>query len=653
MDEKIELSKPRRPDGYGAADITILEGLEPVRKRPGMYIGSTGERGLHHLVYEVVDNAVDEAMAGYCSNVIVTILRDGGLRVEDNGRGIPVDAHPSQPGMSAVEVVMTKLHAGGKFGGEGYTISGGLHGVGVSVVNALSMRLITEVCREGGLWRITFSNGGIPDGPLERVADAETTGTTQTFWPDPTVFETTRFDAGTLERRLREMAFLNGGLEITLVDDRVDPQMKSVLCYEGGIRDFVRHLNSTKDALHTDVVTFDEVRSGNGDGVEAELEVAMQWNTGFAESVHSFANTINTHEGGTHVEGFRGALTNTINRYARQAGFLKEKEENLLGEDCREGLTAVMSVKLKDPQFEGQTKTKLGNTYIRSFVMSAVNNKLSDWFERHPTETKLIIEKCKTAAQGRIAARKARDLTRRKGLLDSGGLPGKLVDCVSPEPAESEVFIVEGNSAGGSAVKARDRRTQAILPIRGKILNVERARLDRMLANVEITSLIAAIGAGIGEDFNVDKVRYHKIIILTDADVDGAHIRTLLLTFFFRYMSQIVDSGYVYSAQPPLYGQMIERKMHYVQNDRALQELRAQYPGRDLPPVQRFKGLGEMDHEELWATTMDPQRRVLRQMTLDDAAIADEIFSILMGENVEVRKEFIRANAGDVRFLDI
>lgn len=636
---------------YDAADITILEGLEPVRKRPGMYIGSTGERGLHHLVYEVVDNAVDEALAGYCTRVVVTLLADDGVRVEDNGRGIPVDDHPAQPGTSAVEVVMTKLHAGGKFGGDGYSVSGGLHGVGVSVVNALSSRLVTEVRRDGAIWRMSFSGGGKPDGPLQRDGETDATGTIQTFWPDESVFETTHFDAETLERRLREMAFLNRDLEMVLVDQRVSPETRREFRYGGGIEDFVRHLNSAKEALHEEMIYFSEQRPDADGG--GEFEVAMQWNTAFSESVHSFANTINTHEGGTHVEGFRAALTNTINRYARTAGLLREKEENLLGEDCREGLTAVISVKLREPQFEGQTKTKLGNTDIRSLVQTATNQRLADWLEQHPGPAKAIVEKCKNAAQGRIAARKARDITRRKGLLDSGGLPGKLVDCSEKDPSLSELFIVEGNSAGGSAVKARDRRTQAILPIRGKILNVEKARLDKMLGNVEIRSLITAIGAGISEEFDLSKVRYHKIICLTDADVDGAHIRTLLLTFFFRYMRDIVEAGFVYSAQPPLYGQMVDKKMHYLQSDRELEELRGRHPDKKLAAAQRFKGLGEMDHDELWVTTMDPQRRVLRQMSLDDAAIADEIFSVLMGDNVEMRKEFIRANAGDVRFLDI
>ncbi|MCC7077324.1 MAG: DNA topoisomerase (ATP-hydrolyzing) subunit B [Acidimicrobiia bacterium] len=638
---------------YGAADITILEGLEPVRKRPGMYIGSTGERGLHHLVYEVVDNAVDEAMAGFCTRIVVTLLPDDGVRVEDDGRGIPVADHPSQPGTSAVEVVMTKLHAGGKFGGDGYNVSGGLHGVGVSVVNALSKRLVTEVRREGSTWRMSFSDGGKPEGPLTQDGPTDATGTVQTFWPDPDVFETTHFDAETLERRLREMAFLNRNLEIVLVDTRVTPEVMHTFQYAGGIEDFVRHLNSAKDPLHEEVISFAEGRTDSAGREDAELDVSMQWNTAFAESVHSFANTINTHEGGTHVEGFRAALTNTVNRYARKAGLLKDKDENLLGEDCREGLTAVVSVKLRDPQFEGQTKTKLGNTDIKSLVQTATNQRLADWLEQHPGPARAIVDKCKNAAQGRIAARKARDLTRRKGLLDSGGLPGKLVDCTDRDPVTSELFIVEGNSAGGSAVKARDRRTQAILPIRGKILNVEKARLDKMLANVEIRSLITAIGAGIAEEFDLAKVRYHKIVTLTDADVDGAHIRTLLLTFFFRYMPDIVEAGYVYSAQPPLYGQRVDRTLHYLQSDRELAELRARHPDKKLPAAQRFKGLGEMDHDELWATTMDPARRVLRQMTLDDAAMADEIFSILMGDNVDMRKEFIRANAGDVRFLDI
>jgi DNA gyrase subunit B len=532
-------------------------------------------------------------------------------------------------------------------------VSGGLHGVGVSVVNALSVKVETDVHREGGHFRMTFVDGGKVDGALEHLGDSDRTGTTQRFWPDPEIFETITFDANTLETRLREMAFLNRGLSITFTDERSDPARVAVFKYEGGIADFVAHLNRSKDPLHSDVVFFTESRTDENGRPESEVDVAMQWNTGFTESVHTFANAINTREGGTHEEGFRAALTNTINRYARANGLLKDKDDNFTGDDCREGLTAVISVKLSEPQFEGQTKAKLGNTEMRSLVQTTTNTELADWFQHHPTEARTIVEKVKRAAEGRIAARRARELTRRKGLLDGGGLPGKLVDCSSRDAADSELFIVEGNSAGGSAVKARNRVNQAILPIRGKILNVERSRADKILGNEEIKSLITAIGAGFDEDFDLAKVRYNKIIILTDADVDGAHIRTLLLTFFFRQMPQVVDAGYVYSAQPPLFSQQVDKTVHYVQSERELEEVRARYPNRKLAPAQRFKGLGEMDHEELWATTMDPERRVLRQMNLDDAAAADDVFSVLMGDNVELRKEFIRTNASDVRFLDI
>ncbi len=637
---------------YGAADITVLEGLQAVRKRPGMYIGSKGPRGLHHLVYEVVDNAIDEALAGFCDEITVTLLPGDGVRVTDNGRGIPVEDHPSNPGMSSVEVVMTKLHAGGKFGGGSYSVSGGLHGVGVSVVNALSSRLVVDVERDGGQFRQEFAHGGAPTGPLRRVGDSKRTGTTVEFDADTEIFETTHYERDTLVRRLREQAFLNRGVKIHLVDARGESPVEECFHYKGGIEDFVRHLNSSKDPLHKSVIAFSDVRRDTN-VPPAEVEVAMQWNTAYAESVHTFANTINTPGGGTHEEGFRAALTNTINKYGRTKGVLKDKDENLQGEDCREGLTAVISVKLGEPQFEGQTKDKLGNTDIKSLVQTTTNSMLVEWLERHPGEAKAILDKCKAAAQGRIAARKARDLTRRKGLLDSAGLPGKLVDCSSADPGQCELFIVEGNSAGGSAVKARNRNVQAILPIRGKILNVEKSRLDKILANNEIKSLITAIGAGIGEDFDLAKVRYHKVVTLADADVDGAHIRTLLLTFFFRYMPQLVESGFVYSAQPPLFSQEIDKKVHYVHSDKELEALRRQHSRRKLPAAQRFKGLGEMDHEELWATTMDPAQRILRQMTLEDAAIADEVFSVLMGDNVEMRKDFIRANAGDVRFLDI
>ncbi len=639
--------------GYEAANIDVMEGLEAVRKRPGMYIGSTGPRGLHHLVYEVVDNSIDEALAGFCTTIEITLLADNSVRVVDNGRGIPVGEHPKYPGVSAVEVVLTVLHAGGKFGGTGYAVSGGLHGVGVSVVNALSKRLVVEVCRDGKRYRQVFSDGGTPEGRLEVVGEASATGTSVTFTPDPEVFtDTVSLDADLLSRRFRELAFLNSGVRIRLRDERNPESRDRDYCYFGGIADFVRHVNSQRDALHESIVDI-QASVDKSDGTpDAELEIAMQWTSAYQESVFSFANTINTHEGGTHEEGFRAALTNSVNRYARNYGLLKDRDDNLSGDDCREGLTAIISVKLAEPQFEGQTKTKLGNTEMKSFVQTNMNSKLADWLESNPREAKAIIDKCKLAAQSRIAARKARELTRRKGLMDAGGLPGKLVDCTSRDPAESELFIVEGDSAGGSAVKARERKTQAILPIRGKILNVEKARLDKILNNNEIRSLISAVGAGIGEDFDPDKVRYHKIVVLADADVDGSHIRTLLLTFFFRYMPDIIERGYVYSAQPPLYAQKIDRKVHYVYSDRELDELRNSHDGKTAP-AQRFKGLGEMDYEELWATTMDPSRRVFRQMTIDDAAIADEIFSTLMGDVVDVRKEFIRENAGDVRFIDI
>ena len=638
---------------YGAANIDVMEGLEAVRKRPGMYIGSTGPRGLHHLVYEVVDNAIDEALAGFCDTIEVTLLGDSGVRVVDNGRGIPVDEHPKFPGTSAVEIVLTVLHAGGKFGGGSYAVSGGLHGVGVSVVNALSERLVVEVERDGGLYRQNFEAGGKPVEQLARVADSESTGTTVTFWPDAEIFETTHLDADTLSRRLRELAFLNAGVRLVLTDERATEPTRKEYHYDGGIGDFVTHLNQQKQPLHDSVIYFDEDRSVDDNGADARAEIALQWTSSFQESVHSFANTINTHEGGTHEEGFRSALTNTLNRYARQTGLLKDKDDNLSGDDCREGLTAIISVKLADPQFEGQTKTKLGNTETKGFVQSALNARLGDWLETNPGAAKAIIEKCKLAAESRIAARKARELTRRKGLMDSAGLPGKLVDCTSRDPETSELFIVEGDSAGGSAVKARVRDTQAILPIRGKILNVEKSRLDKVLANNEVRALISAIGAGIGEDFDIEKVRYHKIITLADADVDGSHIRTLLLTFFFRHMREIVEAGYVYAAQPPLYAQRVGRELHYVYSDRELEELRAANLDESLSTPQRFKGLGEMDYSELWETTMDPDRRILRQVQIDDAAMADEIFSTLMGEDVDIRKNFIRENAGDVRFIDI
>lgn len=653
---------------YGAASITVLEGLEAVRKRPGMYVGSTGERGLHHLVYEVVDNSVDEALAGHCDRIVVTLMPDGGVRVVDNGRGIPVGIVESE-GRSAVEVVLTVLHSGGKFGGSGYAVSGGLHGVGVSVVNALSERLEAEVERNGHMWRQSFVNG-IPQAPLAQGEVTEGTGTTITFWPNTTIFETTVFDYETLRHRLQQMAFLNKGLEITLVDERAtgveidDDDVETGLeprnvtyRYDGGLIDYVKHLNDTKkvDLVHKEIISFES------EDPEARIsaEVAMQWTNGFSEAVYTYANTISTTEGGTHEEGFRAALTSLVNRYARDKGILKDKDENLTGDDVREGLTAVVSVKLRDPQFEGQTKTKLGNTEAKVFVQKIVGERLSDWLESHPADAKEAIRKAIQASAARIAARKAREATRRKGLLESGGMPGKLRDCQSRDPAESEVFIVEGDSAGGSAVRGRDPHTQAILPIRGKILNVEKTRLDRALSNAEVQALITAFGTGIGEDFDLVKCRYHKIVLMADADVDGQHIRTLLLTLLFRYMRPLIEAGYVYLAQPPLYRiKWSNANPEYAYSDRERDALltAGQKDGRRIPKenaIQRYKGLGEMDHQELWETTMNPDTRTLLRVTLDDAAAADELFSILMGEDVESRRGFIQRNAKDVRFLDI
>jgi DNA gyrase subunit B len=631
---------------YAAKDITVLKGLEPVRERPGMYIGSTGPSGLHHLVYEVVDNSVDEAMAGHATLIEVVLLKDGGCRVSDNGRGIPVDEHPEYPGTSAAEIVLTTLHAGGKFGGEGYKISGGLHGVGVSVVNALSKRLDLEVNRDGGRFVQTYVDGGRPQGPLQRVSGTRKKGTVITFWPDADVFEETEFRAQTLLERLREMAFLTKNLEIRFRDERCDPPLEHVYKFSGGIVDFVKHLNHTKEALHKRVIAFEESQDAN------EVEIALQWNTGYNEGIHSFANNIATTEGGMHEEGFRKALTNVLNRYARDKGLLKEKDDPFAGEDIREGLTAIVSVKLRNPQFEGQTKTKLGNTDMRSLVEKTTNTRLRDWFEEHPPEAKQIVAKVTQAARARMAARQARDLTRRKSLLESASMPGKLADCSSRDPRQSELFIVEGDSAGGSAKQARDREFQAILPIRGKILNVERARIDRMLKNEEIQALITAIGAGIGEEFDLDKIRYHKIVLLTDADVDGAHIRTLLLTFFYRQMPALVKMGYVYIAQPPLYSAVLGKAKTYLKDDHALARFLGENEGRK-PEISRFKGLGEMDYDELWATTMDPGNRSLLQISVEEAAIADEILSTLMGEDVDARRTFIQEHASDVRFLDI
>jgi DNA gyrase subunit B len=633
---------------YTAESITVLEGLEAVRKRPGMYIGSTGLRGLHHLVYEVVDNAVDEALAGYCTRIDITLTADGGVRVVDDGRGIPVDDHPVEH-RPALEVVMTQLHAGGKFGGDSYAVSGGLHGVGVSVVNALSKRLDVEVVRDGRRHRQSYERG-LPTGPLERVGKAKGHGSTVTFWPDPDIFEEIDFRFETLSNRMREMAFLNAGLRISLTDER-DEGKADVYQYAGGIRDFVAHINATKEPVHPQIIYFESQANSH------YVEVAMQWNSSYNDAVSTFANTINTHEGGTHEEGFRAALTSTINRYARNSALLKEKDPNLSGDDVREGLTAIVSVKLREPQFEGQTKTKLGNTDVKGFVQQTTNRALDEWFEEHGPQAKAIVVKCIQAARARMAARNARELTRRKSLLESSSLPGKLADCSSRDPRQAELFIVEGNSAGGSAKEARNRTFQAILPIRGKILNVEKARLDQALKNVEIQSIITAMGTGIGEDFDLTKARYNKIVIMADADVDGSHIRTLLLTFLFRFLRGLVESGFVYIAQPPLYKIKYGRGDNdvfyaYTEAEREQWFKRNPAKSKNVKP-QRYKGLGEMNADELWETTMDPERRTLLQVGLEDAAIADEIFTILMGENVEYRRNFIQRNAKDVRFLDI
>jgi DNA gyrase subunit B len=643
---------------YDADAIQVLEGLEAVRKRPGMYIGSTGPSGLHHMVYEVVDNSVDEAMAGHATRIEVRLLADGGCEVRDDGRGIPVDASTQYPDMSAAEVVLTVLHAGGKFGGSGYKVSGGLHGVGISVVNALSGRVEVEIDRNGERHAMAFRDGGelterlTAVGPAPEGPDgAPRTGTTVRFWPDPLIFEETTFRAATLTERFQMMAFLNAGLEITFVDERNDDPQPVVYRYDGGIRDFVRHVNAAKEALFDDVGYF--AQAAEGEASSMEVEVAFQWNTGYnSDGLHSFANGISTIEGGMHEEGFKKSLTNTVNRYARDHQFLKEKDSNLLGEDIREGLTAIISVKLTDPQFEGQTKAKLGNVPMRSLVERATNDKLAEWLEEHPAEAKRILQKSVQAARAREAARNARDATRRKSALDGAGLPGKLADCSSKDPRESEIYIVEGNSAGGSAKDARNPATMAILPIRGKILNVERARLDRMLKNTEVQALISAVGAGVGEEFDIDKIRYHKVILMCDADVDGSHIRTLLLTFFYRQMRPLIEGGHVYIAQPPLYSTEVGRNKIYLKDDPAKAAFLAEHPNH-RNDFQRLKGLGEMDATELWETTMDPGRRTLLQVSIEQAVIADEVFSILMGDDVESRKHFIQTNAQDVRFLDI
>ncbi|MGQ7312654.1 DNA topoisomerase (ATP-hydrolyzing) subunit B [Microbacterium arabinogalactanolyticum] len=660
------------PGDYGADQIQILEGLEAVRKRPGMYIGSTGPRGLHHLVYEIVDNSVDEALAGYADNIDVTILADGAVRVVDNGRGIPVDPHSSDPTKSTVEVVLTILHAGGKFGGGAYAVSGGLHGVGSSVVNALSTRFEVAVKQKGYVWRHVFADGGAPQQQLEKGEETSETGTSITFWPDPEIFvETVEFDYETLRTRFQQMAFLNKGLRIALRDEReasayevdgpdgtsITKQPSDVFLYERGLVDYVEYLNKVRKAevVNEEIIDFDAEDTER----KISLEVAMQWTTSYTENVFTYANTINTHEGGTHEEGFRAALTSLVNRYARANNLLKEKDDNLSGDDVREGLTAVISIKLGEPQFEGQTKTKLGNTEAKAFVQKVVNDQLGDWFERNPAQTKNIIRKAIDAATARLAARKARETARRKSVFESAAMPDKLKDCTSKDPSISEIFLVEGDSAGGSAVQGRDPHTQAILALRGKILNVERARLDKALGNKEVQAMIQAFGTGIGEDFDIDKARYHKIVLMADADVDGQHITTLLLTLLFRYMRGLIEAGFVYLAMPPLYRLKWTNAPHeYVYTDVERDALlkHGSENGKRLPKdagIQRYKGLGEMNPKELWETTMDHTTRTLRQITIDDAAAADEIFSVLMGEDVESRRTFIQRNAKDVRFLDI
>lgn len=635
---------------YSAADITVLEGLEAVRKRPGMYIGSTGPTGLHHLVWEVVDNSVDEAMAGHCTTIEVTLSEDGSCEVSDDGRGIPVGLHHQYEELTAAEVVLTVLHAGGKFGGEGYKVSGGLHGVGISVVNALSSRVEVEIDREGSRHYMDFVEGGRLETRLAVSGDSPDgrTGTTVRFWPDGSIFDETRFRFQTLSERFQMMAFLNRGLRIRLRDERTDESRDEVdYQYEGGIRDFVAHVNASKESLFAEVGYIEGIEDGQ------EVEVAFQWNTGFnSDGLHSFANGINTLEGGMHEEGFRSALTAVMNRYAKKRNLLKDNDDNLQGEDIREGLTAIISVRLSDPQFEGQTKSKLGNVEMRSLVQRTTNDRLADWLEEHPPEAKAIVQKAINAQRARVAAQDARKSARRKSALDGAGMPDKLKDCASKDPRESELFIVEGDSAGGSAVQARDPRTMAILPIRGKILNVERARADRMLKNNEIQTLIQAIGSGFGDDFDVGRIRYHKVILLCDADVDGSHIRTLLLTFFFRQMRPMVEAGHVYIAQPPLYSTVVGREKVYLKDDHAKEAFLVENPGHKRE-FQRLKGLGEMDFDELKETTMDPSRRSLLQVTVEMMAIADEVFSTLMGEDVESRKRFIQTNARDVRFLDI
>jgi DNA gyrase subunit B len=634
---------------YEASDIQVLEGVEHVRLRPGMYIGTTGIRGLHHLVYEVVDNAVDEAMAGAADRIVVTLHPDGSVSVSDNGRGIPVKPIPrAKDRRPAVEVVLTTLNAGGKFGGGGYRISGGLHGVGVSVVNALSEKLRVVVERDGFTWTQTFARGK-STSRLQKGKASRKSGTTVTFWPDAEIFEEMTFDRKILGERLQELAFLNKGIEIQLIDEREDKPVKEIFKATGGLSDFVKHLQTGKDVLSGRVIHFE----GKEPDGSAEVEIALQWNTAYAESLYSFANTINTTEGGMHEEGLKKALTNVINRYARTKGLLKEKDDNLLGEDVREGLVGIVSVKLRDPQFEGQTKTKLGNTSMRSLVETKVNEQLMTWLEEHPGDAKRIVTKGSAAAKARLAAKQARDLTRRKSFLDSTSLPGKLADCQLTDPERCELFVVEGDSAGGSAKQARDRATQAILPIRGKILNVEKARLHKILENTEIQALITAIGTGIGEEFDLTKARYHRIVLMADADVDGAHIRTLLLTFFFRNMRDMISNGYIYIAQPPLYLVNVERAPMYFYTEREWDQFRKQHGNGKLETPQRFKGLGEMDADQLWETTMNPESRTLLQVTMEDAATSDRLFTVLMGEDVAARKEFIESNAKLVQNLDV
>ncbi len=633
----------RKTEVYDESSISVLEGLEAVKKRPSMYIGSTGPKGLHHLIYEVVDNSIDECLAGYCSNIWITIHKDNSITVIDDGRGIPVGMMEKQK-KSAAEVVLTTLHAGGKFGGKVYKVSGGLHGVGVSVVNALSKWLILEIGRDGKVYQQRYEKG-VPASKLDVVGETKRTGTIIRFAPDPDIFEEVDFDFDLISQRMREMAFLNRGLRIEIKDERKDPVDETIFRYDGGIKDFISHLNATKDPLH------DKIFYMSAEQNDALVEISMQWNKGYVENIYTFANNINTHEGGTHLAGFKSALTRVINDYARKKGLLKEKDLNLLGEDIREGLAAIVSLKLKEPQFEGQTKTKLGNTDMKGFVESALNTQLAEFLEENPGDAKIILAKVIGASKARMAARHARELTRRKGLLESTSLPGKLADCTMKDPSMCEIYLVEGDSAGGSAKQARDRRFQAILPLKGKILNVEKARLHKILNNAEIQAIISACGTGIGEEFDIEKARYHKAIIMTDADVDGAHIRTLILTFFFRYMPEMIEAGYMYIAQPPLYKITCEKKDYYSYSDAEMEELRQRFDGKKCE-LQRYKGLGEMNAEQLWDTTMNPEARILMQVTLEDAIVADEMFNTLMGDDVEARRHFIQKHAKNVRFID-